>query len=119
MCGASVRLDRNPLEALVRHGDIETGRLGDDGRIRSPRLDECVCAKARVLFVCDGRRIWDYLGNDPETSLEREPMQRLSRERQLFAFEHSGFWQPMDTLREFNLLNELWAAGRAPWKSWV
>lgn len=69
------------------------------------------------FFVCDGRRIWDYLG-DTETLLEKEPMQRLAAEGQLSAFSHMGFWQPMDTLREFNLLNELWAAGRAPWMTW-
>ena len=52
------------------------------------------------------------------TVLEREPMQRLASDGQLAAYVHSGFWQPMDTLREYNLLNELWTSGRAPWKTW-
>jgi glucose-1-phosphate cytidylyltransferase len=52
------------------------------------------------------------------TSWEAEPLTRLAADGQLMAFEHSGFWQPMDTLREKNLLEELWASGKAPWKVW-
>ncbi len=70
------------------------------------------------FFVLDGRRIWDYLGDDPDVLLEKEPMQRLSADGELVGFTHAGFWQPMDTLREYNLLNELWASGDAPWKTW-
>lgn len=70
------------------------------------------------FFVFDGRRIWDYLGEDERTLLERDPMQKLAADGELLAFLHTGFWQPMDTLREYNLLNELWAAGDAPWKNW-
>lgn len=53
-----------------------------------------------------------------QTSWENEPLSRLVATDQLQAFEHSGFWQPMDTLREKNLLEDLWASGKAPWKSW-
>jgi glucose-1-phosphate cytidylyltransferase len=49
---------------------------------------------------------------------EREPMERLAREGQLSAYAHRGFWQPMDTLRDKTRLEELWAAGKAPWKVW-
>ncbi len=70
------------------------------------------------FFVFDNHRIWPYLGEGPMTVLEREPMQRLASDGQLAAYVHSGFWQPMDTLREYNLLNELWTSGRAPWKTW-
>lgn len=52
------------------------------------------------------------------TSWEAEPLSRLAASGQLMAFEHTGFWQPMDTLRERNLLEELWLSGKAPWKSW-
>ncbi|SDH62559.1 glucose-1-phosphate cytidylyltransferase [Propionivibrio dicarboxylicus] len=55
---------------------------------------------------------------DDQTSWEGEPLSRLASEDQLMAFEHEGFWQPMDTLREKNLLEDLWASGRAPWKVW-
>jgi glucose-1-phosphate cytidylyltransferase len=70
------------------------------------------------FFVLDAKRIWSFVGNDPRTIFEREPLQRLARERQLEAFPHTGFWQPMDTAREYGLLNDLWAAGKAPWKTW-
>jgi glucose-1-phosphate cytidylyltransferase len=52
------------------------------------------------------------------TSWESEPLQRLAAKGELMAYEHRGFWQPMDTLREKNLLESLWATGAAPWKVW-
>jgi glucose-1-phosphate cytidylyltransferase len=70
------------------------------------------------FFVLDPRRIWSYVGSDPRTIFEREPLQRLAADRQLVAFPHTGFWQPMDTAREYGMLNDLWAAGKAPWKTW-
>ena len=57
----------------------------------------------------------DYIQDDA-TTWEREPLQRLASENQLSAFVHTGFWQPMDTLRDKLLLEELWAKGTAPWK---
>ena len=59
----------------------------------------------------------DYIAGDA-TSWEGDPLQRLAANGQLMAFEHTGFWQPMDTLRDKNLLEELWASARAPWKIW-
>ena len=53
-----------------------------------------------------------------QTSWEAEPMIALAAQGQLQAFEHTGFWQPMDTLREKTLLEELWQSGQAPWKTW-
>ena len=55
---------------------------------------------------------------DDSTAWEVGPMSGLAAEGQLMAFEHAGFWQPMDTLREKNLLEDLWSSGRAPWKVW-
>ena len=55
---------------------------------------------------------------DDATAWEHGPMAGLAADGQLMAFEHMGFWQPMDTLREKNLLEELWQSGRAPWKTW-
>jgi glucose-1-phosphate cytidylyltransferase len=52
------------------------------------------------------------------TVLEQEPLVSLAEMGQLMAFEHHGFWQPMDTLRDKHHLEELWASGRAPWKTW-
>jgi glucose-1-phosphate cytidylyltransferase len=67
-------------------------------------------------FVLSPKAI-GYVGGD-DTAWEREPMERLAREGQLSAFMHAGFWQPLDTLRDRNLLNELWNDGKAPWKKW-
>jgi glucose-1-phosphate cytidylyltransferase len=53
-----------------------------------------------------------------DTIWERAPLEELARRRQLGAFEHHGFWQPMDTLRDKELLERLWQAGTAPWKTW-
>ena len=58
-----------------------------------------------------------YIEED-ETIWEREPMENLARDNQLAAYKHDGFWQPMDTLRDKNLLEELWDSGQAPWKVW-
>ena len=55
---------------------------------------------------------------DDNTVWEREPLERLSEEGNLAAYQHNGFWQPMDTLRDKNYLEELWASGNAPWKKW-
>ncbi len=58
-----------------------------------------------------------YIDGD-QSSWEVTPLNKLATDKQLMAFEHSGFWQPMDTLREKNLLEELWDSGKAPWKVW-
>lgn len=62
-------------------------------------------------------KVIDYIADD-ETTWEREPLERLSHDGELSAFQHRGFWQPMDTLRDRNYLEELWRSGRAPWKVW-
>jgi len=68
------------------------------------------------FFVLSPKCI-DLIAED-RTSWEGEPLKRLAEEGQLMAFQHEGFWQPMDTLREKNLLEDLWASGKAPWKVW-
>jgi glucose-1-phosphate cytidylyltransferase len=70
------------------------------------------------FFVLDGRKIWRYVGEDRKTLFEREPLRALAADGQLVAYPHTGYWQPMDTAREYGLLNDLWASGKAPWKSW-
>lgn len=55
---------------------------------------------------------------DDSTIWEQEPLMGLAADGELMAYEHSGFWQPMDTLRDKHLLEELWQSGKAPWKSW-
>ena len=62
-------------------------------------------------------KVLDYIKDDT-TVWEREPLQRLSEEEQLSAFLHRGFWQPMDTLRDRVLLENMWESQKAPWKVW-
>jgi glucose-1-phosphate cytidylyltransferase len=62
-------------------------------------------------------KVIDYIDSD-ETYWERQPLERLAEEGNLAAFSHHGFWQPMDTLRDKVLLEELWQSGKAPWKVW-
>ena len=64
------------------------------------------------VFVLN-KKIFKYLKND-QTIFEKEPLEKLSRDRELSAFKHEGFWQPMDTLREKELLEELWQSNKAP-----
>jgi len=63
-------------------------------------------------------RVIDYIGGDA-TIWEREPLERLSREKNLAAFRHPGFFQPLDTLRDKTILENLWNTGTAPWKIWT
>ena len=56
--------------------------------------------------------------DDYDMPFERFPLERLSKEGQLMAYKHSGFWQPMDVIREKQLLEKLWKNGNAPWKVW-
>jgi len=61
--------------------------------------------------------VLDYISGDG-TLFEGEPLGRLAADGQLTAYRHRGFWQPMDTLRDKRLLENLWDSGRAPWKTW-
>jgi glucose-1-phosphate cytidylyltransferase len=61
--------------------------------------------------------VMNYI-EDESTTWEREPLENLSRDGELSAFRHTGFWQPMDTLRDKNVLEELWQKGTAPWQIW-
>ncbi len=94
--------------ALRRAGDAVQGfdekPAGDGGWINGG------------FFVLSPQAV-DLVDGDA-TSWELEPMTRLAEQDQLRAFEHTGFWQPMDTLREKTLLENLWASGKAPWKQW-
>ena len=69
------------------------------------------------FFVFEAK-VLDYIASD-EVSLEQGPLAKLADENQLMAYRHEGFWQPMDTLREKELLESLWASGHAPWKTWA
>jgi glucose-1-phosphate cytidylyltransferase len=68
------------------------------------------------FFVLEPR-VLDYIEGD-DTYFEREPLERLAREGELMAYRHPSFWHPMDTVRDRDALEELWASGAAPWKVW-
>ncbi|MFZ6861188.1 glucose-1-phosphate cytidylyltransferase [Undibacterium sp. Ji67W] len=94
--------------ALLRDGDKV------DGFIEKPRGDGGWINGGYFIL---SPKVIDFVSDDT-TSWELEPLANLAQQDQLRAFEHSGFWQPMDTLREKTLLEELWQSGRAPWKTW-
>jgi glucose-1-phosphate cytidylyltransferase len=112
-----------------RHGRIATvtavrpparfGRLELDGE-RVARFDEKpLSGEAWIngaFFVLEPR-VFDYIDGDA-TQFEREPLERLAREGELMAYQHDGFWQCMDTMRDKVRLESLWATGDAPWKIW-
>ena len=66
-------------------------------------------------FMVFNKKVLEYLDGD-ETILEREPLERLTRDKQIMAFRHEGFFYAMDTYREYLYLSELWQSGKAPWK---
>jgi glucose-1-phosphate cytidylyltransferase len=88
----------------------------NDGLARSfkekPRLDGLINGG----FFVFSRRIFDYLAED--SVLEEEPLRRLAAEGQLAVYEHRDFWMCMDTFKDVERLNKLWAEGRRPWVTW-
>ena len=60
----------------------------------------------------------DYIGGD-DCVFEREALEKLAADRQLMAYRHDGFFYAMDTFREYQVLNQLWSSGQAPWKVWA
>lgn len=68
------------------------------------------------FFVMESK-VFDYIDND-NIVLEREPLENIAKDGQLVAYKHSGFWQPLDTIRDKNQLEELWKTDNAPWKVW-
>lgn len=67
------------------------------------------------FFVCEPQ-VLDYIKGD--VYFEQAPLEKLAKDGQLHAYKHSGFWQPMDTLKDKKLLTDLWYSGQAPWKKW-
>lgn len=70
------------------------------------------------FFVCQPE-VFDYIKEGDKTIFERAPLENLAKDKQLNAYKHRGFWQPMDTLRDKKELTELWEAGKAPWAKWL
>jgi glucose-1-phosphate cytidylyltransferase len=97
-----------------RYGAIEKSGDQVTGFIEKPRGDGGLINGG--FFVLSPKCI-DLIEGD-ETSWEAQPLTELAAEGEMMAFDHHGFWQPMDTLRDKNYLEELWDAGQAPWKIW-
>jgi glucose-1-phosphate cytidylyltransferase len=119
---ASIAFHRQHGKAATLTATIPPGRFGaldiEGGLIRSfkekPKGDG---AMINGGFFILSPSVLSYIKCD-STVWEQEPLMKLAEERQLMAVEHDGFWQPMDTLRDKQLLEELWSSGKAPWKKW-
>ena len=119
---ASIAFHRAHGKAATLTATWPPGRFGAldirDGRVHSftekPRGDG---ALINAGFFVLSPSVLDLLVDD-STVWEREPLQRLAEDGELMPFQHDGFFQPMDTLRDRVYLDELWSSGKAPWKQW-
>lgn len=92
--------------------------IGADGAIRAFREKaEDDGSRINAGYMVLNPEIFDLIEGD-STIFEREPLEAVAKSGQLMSFEHNGFWQCMDTKREMDKLEELWASGHAPWKVW-
>jgi glucose-1-phosphate cytidylyltransferase len=101
------------VQPHLQWGVAEIG-AGDrvEGFVEKPRSEHWINGG----FFCFEPGALDHIGED--SVLEREPLQRFAADGQLHAYRHEGFWDCMDTYKDAVLLNDLWAAGDAPWKMW-
>ena len=90
--------------------------LDDDGTVRSFREKPQMDSWINIGYFIFEPGIFEYL--DDSSALEDQPLAKLAADGQLAAFPHRGFWQPMDTFRESQLLNEMWDRDEAPWRGW-
>lgn len=103
----SVSIEQNKGVLNIKDGIIQSFR--EKNNIDNARINGG--------FMVIEPKIFDYIESD-STTFEREPMDRLAEQGELAAFRHDGFWQCMDTKREMDKLEMLWASGTAPWKTW-
>lgn len=107
--------------ALTVTGVRPPGRFGEMVNAPGGRVTEfnekpqATAGRISGGFFVAGPRLFDYLDDREELVFEQEPMRKLVRDEQLMMYEHDGFWQPMDTSREFHLLNSMYDQGKAPW----
>lgn len=106
------------MMAYQPRGRLGVLDIGDEGIVNSfiEKPAETGTWINAGFFVCEPD-IFDFLGEDNEM-FEREPMQRLLKKSEIHAYKHTGFWMPMDTLRDNTELNKMWEQGNAPWKVW-
>ena len=97
----------------ARFGDIQ---LEGNQVVRFAEKPQAAAGWINAGFFVLHPKVLDYIKGD-DTIWERDPLEHLARDGQLMAYCHEGFWQPMDTLREKQILEEIWQSGRAPWKT--
>jgi glucose-1-phosphate cytidylyltransferase len=97
------------------------GELGVTSSLEVQRFSEKPSGASNISggFFVFNRNFFDYLPDDATSVMEKGPLEQLSSDGQLMAYRHTGFWQAMDTYREFEYLNDLWKKGEAPWKAWT
>jgi len=112
-------LNKNCITVTAVHPSGRFGEMKLDGQLvcgfqEKPQTEDGLINGGYMVI----RRsfIEQYLTTDPNLSLEHEPMRRAVADRQMSAYIHDGFWQCMDTPREYQLLNQMWESGDAPWK---
>ena len=98
-----------------RYGEMKVREGVAEEFNEKPTVAEGVVSGGFFVFR---RPVFDYLNDDPQLFLEFEPLQRLARDGQLAVYPHDGYWEPMDTYRDYLHLNETWRSGTPPWKSW-
>lgn len=103
------------VRPLSRFGVVDIDGEGLVSSFREkPQGDDWISAG---FFVFEPG-VFDHLRGGDDLVLEQEPLTGLAAQQQLVAYQHDGFWQPMDTYRESSMLNEMWDRGNAPWKVW-
>ena len=124
-------IDLQELERFhASHGKIGTvtgvippsrfGSLDIEGRqvtrfSEKPRIEDDFVSGGFFIFK---REFLDYLSDEDDCILEKGPLDRLAADGELVAFLHEGFWQCMDTYRDYQFLNEMWNSQNYPWKMW-
>lgn len=98
-----------------RFGVLDISKDGDINAFREKNAADGSWINGGYMVM--NPEIFDYIEGD-STVFEKAPLERLVREGQLMAYEHTGFWQCMDTQREMNQLRSMWESGKAPWKLW-
>jgi glucose-1-phosphate cytidylyltransferase len=103
------------VQPLGRFGSLNIDNTSEvEGFIEKPKGDN---SWINGGFFVMQPEVFDYIQED-DTNLEMDTLQKLACDHQFMAYLHAGFWQPMDTMRDKTLLDELWKSGKAPWKIW-
>ena len=98
-----------------RYGEL---KLSGDNVLSFEEKPDTDVAPISVGFFVFNKEIFEYLDDDENCVLEKEPLANLAKDGELNAYHHDGFWQCMDTYRDYSLLNNLWIKNDAPWKVW-